>query len=219
MTKIHKEGLTSILITSLLVLAAIVVMQLVFNSFKWYHLIIYLSLLIVWALVLYFFRFPSRIIENNDNHILSAADGKVVVVKEVFVNEYYNSKRIQVSVFMSPLNVHLNYIPFSGVVNYYKYYPGKYIFAWAPKSSDINERTSMVIEKDNQKSALVRQIAGALARRIVCYCNEGKEVNQGDQLGFIKFGSRVDLFLPLDTKINVKVGDKVTGGKTIIGTW
>lgn len=207
------------IISTILVLAAVAVMQLITNGFHWSHLIFYVALFVVWSIILYFFRYPSRLFNGNDEQILSPADGKVVVVKEVMLNEYYGEKRMQVSVFMSPLNVHINYFPFSGMIKYFKYYPGKYLFAWAPKSSEVNERTSIVIEQSEGKNALVRQIAGALARRIVSYCKEGNEAKQGDQLGFIKFGSRVDMFLPLQTKIQVKVGDKVVGGQTVIGIW
>ena len=219
MMKIHKEGRTSLIIATILVLAAVTVVQLITNGFHWSHIIFYAALFVTWSIILYFFRYPSRIINGNDEQILSPADGKIVVVKEVMLNEYFGEKRLQVSVFMSPLNVHINYFPFSGIVKYFKYYPGKYLFAWAPKSSDINERTSIVIEHSDGKNALVRQIAGALARRIVWYCEEGNDAKQGDQLGFIKFGSRVDLFLPLTTNVLVKEGDKVVGGQTVIGTW
>lgn len=217
--KIHKEGYTSIILSTVFALAVITVMHLATGGFHWLHSILYAALFIVWFIIVYFFRDPQVVVENDDNTIVSPADGKIVVIGETIVNEFYKEKRLQVSVFMSPLNVHVNLIPFSGVVKYFKYYPGKYLFAWAPKSSDINERTSIVIEKDDKRNALIRQIAGALARRIVCYCNEGDQVEQGKQLGFIKFGSRVDLFLPLDTEINVKLGQKVIGGKTIIASW
>ncbi|MFO8066620.1 MAG: phosphatidylserine decarboxylase family protein [Bacteroidales bacterium] len=217
--KLHKEGYTSVIISTILILAAITVIQIVSPVFHWLHIVLYVAMFTLWFIVLFFFREPQRDIKKDDKLILSPADGKIVVINEVNMKEYYNDKRIQVSVFMSPLDVHMNLIPFSGLVKYFKYYPGKYLFAWAPKSSEINERTSIVIEKDEKRNALVRQIAGAVARRVVCYSTAGKEVEQGEQLGFIKFGSRVDMFLPVDTIINVKLGQKVTGGKTIIGEW
>lgn len=155
----------------------------------------------------------------NDNIILCPADGKVVVIEEVEETEYFHDKRIQISVFMSPINVHVNKNPTSGVVKFYKYHAGKFLFAWHPKSSTDNERTTIVVEDRAGRQILFRQIAGALARRIVCYVNDNKIVVQGQEFGFIKFGSRVDLFLPLDCKIKVNIGDKVVGGKTIIGAF
>ncbi len=217
---IHKEGRTSIIITTIIFLASVIVIQIVSKEFHWFHAILYAAFIIIWGIVVYFFRVPKRKFHIDDNDIISPADGKIVVVEKVIVNEFFqNEERMQVSIFMSPLDVHMNIIPFDGVIKYFKYYPGKYLFAWAPKSSLINERTSIVLEKDSKKNALIRQIAGALARRIVCYCKEGKTFNQGEQLGFIKFGSRVDLFLPIDTKINVKIGDRVVGGVSLIGKW
>ncbi|MBS4014573.1 MAG: phosphatidylserine decarboxylase family protein [Bacteroidetes bacterium] len=218
--KIHKEGFTSIIITTIIFLASVIVIQIVSKDFHWLHGILYVSFIITWGIVVYFFRVPKRKFVFDENAIISPADGKIVVVEKVIVNEFFrNEERLQVSIFMSPLDVHMNIIPFNGIIKYFKYYPGKYLFAWAPKSSLINERTSIVLEKDSKKNALIRQIAGALARRIVCYCKKDKSFNQGEQLGFIKFGSRVDLFLPLDTKINVKIGDRVVGGISIIGYW
>jgi phosphatidylserine decarboxylase len=218
--KIHKEGYTSIIITTLIFLAAAIVIQIVTKEFHWFHLVLYVSFFITWFIIVYFFRIPKRSFTIDEKSIVSPADGKIVVIDEVIVNEYYGGeKRLQVSVFMSPLDVHVNIMPFSGIIKYFKYYPGKYLFAWAPKSSEINERTSIVIEKDSKRNALVRQIAGALARRIVCYCSENKSFEQGEQMGFIKFGSRVDLFLPIDTKIKVKMGDRVVGGVSVLGEW
>jgi len=171
---------------------------------------------IFWALVLWFFRLPERIVVPIDNLVLSPADGKVVVIEETIENEYFKDKRIQVSIFMSPLNVHVNTYPISGKVVYYKYHAGDYLVAWHPKSSTDNERTTIVLENNQGKELLVRQIAGALARRVVCYSAVNNQVVQGDQLGFIKFGSRVDLFLPLNAKINVELNQKVIGKKTVI---
>jgi phosphatidylserine decarboxylase len=166
--------------------------------------------------IVQFFRSPKIKISKNEAHVLSPADGKVVVIEETTETEYFKDKRIQVSIFMSPTNVHINRNPIGGIVRYFKYHPGKYLMAWNPKSSTENERTTVVIERKNGVELLFRQIAGALARRIVWYVKEGKQVEQGDEFGFIKFGSRVDVFFPLGTKINVNLGDKVKGGITVI---
>lgn len=172
--------------------------------------------LVFFLLILQFFRNPSREIHVADDKIVYApADGKVVVIEQTHEDEYFKDKRLQVSIFMSPTNVHVNRNPISGTVNYFKYHPGKYLVAWHPKSSSENERTTMVID-NGKEEVLLRQIAGALAKRIVAYVKEGDEVNQGADFGFIKFGSRVDLFLPLDAKIEVEMGQKVRGNKTII---
>jgi phosphatidylserine decarboxylase len=166
--------------------------------------------------ILQFFRSPKRRTVINDKHIIAPADGKVVVIEEVEETEYFQAPRRQISIFMSPVNVHINRNPISGVVSYFKYHSGKYNVAWHPKSSTENERTTIVLESNNNQTILLRQIAGALAKRIVWYLQPGQEVMQGEELGFIKFGSRVDLFLPLDAKINVKLGDKTTGGVTVL---
>ena len=155
----------------------------------------------------------------NENNILAPADGKVVVIEKTEEPEYLKDKRIQVSIFMSPLNVHINRYPLSGKVNYVKYHPGQYLVAWHPKSSTENERTTIVVEHKNKTEILFRQIAGALARRIVYYCKEGEEAMQGKEFGFIKFGSRVDVFLPENAKINVQLGQVVTGGETVIASF
>jgi len=172
--------------------------------------------LFLYLLILQFFRSPTRKITKNDKHVIAPADGKVVVIEEVIETEYFNGMRKQVSIFMSPVNVHINRNPISGIVTYFKYHAGKYLVAWHPKSSTENERTTIVIQKDEKRVVLMRQIAGALAKRIVWYVQADEEVQQGEEFGFIKFGSRVDLFLPLDAKINVKLGDKSIGGKTVI---
>ncbi|MNN24536.1 phosphatidylserine decarboxylase [compost metagenome] len=156
-------------------------------------------------------------VNPQDGVILCPADGKVVVIEETEENEYFHDKRIQVSIFMSPVNVHVNRNPISGLVTFFKYHPGKFLVAWHPKSSTDNERTTVVVKDKAGREVLFRQIAGALARRIVWYVKEKDEVVQGNEFGFIKFGSRVDLFLPLGTEINVNIGDKVTGARTIIG--
>lgn len=164
-----------------------------------------------------FFRNPNRnIIDKNEKFIYAPADGKVVVIEKTHTDEFLDEDRIQISIFMSPLNVHVNRYPISGIIKYFKHHCGNYFVAWHPKSSCENERTTIVIENENKKTILMRQIAGALARRIVTYSKENEKINQGDDLGFIKFGSRVDLFLPTDVKINVSLNQKVKGNKTII---
>src|SRR5690606_19624959 len=160
---------------------------------------------------------PKRHIIPNENTILCPADGKVVVIEETEETEYFKDRRLQVSIFMSPVNVHINRNPVSGVVRFFRYHPGKYLVAWHPKSSTLNERTSIAIQTVQGPEVLFRQIAGAMARRIVWYVKEGDSVTQGQEFGFIKFGSRVDVFLPIGTKVNVKIGDHVTGGLTTLG--
>lgn len=173
--------------------------------------------LIFFGLVVSFFRYPLFDVEKNPNQFISPADGKVVVIEKVVETEFFNEERIQVSVFMSPLNTHMNRYPISGKIKYFKYHPGKFLVAWHPKSSTLNERTTFVLENETT-NVLLRQIAGALARRIRWYDNEGDEVTQGNQLGFIKFGSRVDMFLPLDSNVNVELNQSVKAGKTIIAS-
>lgn len=186
------------------------------------HAAVSVSLLLSVALylfVLWFFRVPARSFNTDQNLIIAPADGKIVAVEETEEDEYFGDKRIQVSIFMSPLNVHVNHFPIGGQVRYYKYHPGDYLVAWHPKSSTKNERTTVVIEDNENSAVLVRQIAGAVARRIVCYARSAEQVQQGQELGFIKFGSRVDLFLPLDVKLLVKPGQKVSGKKTVIANF
>ena len=183
---------------------------------KW-ALAISIFSIIICVFIISFFRNPKRYIPLGDDAIICPADGKVVVIENVMETEYFNEMRKQVSVFMSPANVHVNRSPIDGEIKYFKYHPGKYLVAWHPKSSTDNERTSMVIENESF-SVLVRQIAGKLARRIVYYIEEGDEIERGEEFGFIKFGSRIDLFLPLDTIISVELNQKVRGGETVIGT-
>jgi len=183
---------------------------------QWLLKLVQLSLLGILVLILQFFRNPKRNTEKNDAQVISPVDGKVVVIEEVEETEYFKEKRLQVSIFMSPLNVHVTRYPISGSVLFSKYHPGKYFVAWHPKASTENERTTIVLENKVYGKVLYRQIAGALARRIVNYAKEGQKVEQGIDAGFIKFGSRVDLFLPLDTKIKVKLNQKVKGGECII---
>lgn len=164
---------------------------------------------------LYFFRKPNREAVNKDGHIIAPADGKVVVIEETEELEYFKEKRLQVSIFMSPFNVHINWYPIKGIIKFFKYHPGKHLVAWHPKSSTDNERTTVVLNTGGV-DILLRQIAGALARRIVCYAKEGNDQPQGSEMGFIKFGSRVDIFLPIGTKVDVELGQKVTGRQTVI---
>lgn len=215
MTTIHKEGYK---ILGGLFVSLLAVNIVVRNITDDYNLIFAITAVTVFVFLFtaYFFRNPKRYIVAEDDIVLSPCDGKVVAIEEVYEPEYFQDKRLQVSIFMSPTNVHVNWTPISGEVKYSKYHPGKYLVAWHPKSSEKNERTSIVIEDEDGVEVLVRQIAGALARRIVNYCEEGKEMEQGNQLGFIKFGSRIDLFLPVDTKVEVDLKQKVKGGKTVI---
>jgi phosphatidylserine decarboxylase len=213
---IHKEGykLLVFLFISLVVINLIVFY--LFPDYKNLQNISVIFCVICYLLILQFFRSPRRSTEINDNHVIAPADGKVVVIEEIEETEYFNDKRRQISIFMSPVNVHINRNPISGIVTYFKYHSGKYKVAWHPKSSTENERTTIVVEGHNNQTILIRQIAGALAKRIVWYLQAGEEVKQGEELGFIKFGSRVDIFLPLDVKVNVKIGDKTVGGETVI---
>lgn len=211
----HKEGFK--IITTVFLISAILAVSahfLIDNEYLEKGVL--LIILIVLFLILQFFRNPKRDFKLNTNQILSAVDGKVVVIEEVFEKEYFKDKRLQISVFMSPLNVHVTRYPISGSVVYNKYHPGKFLVAWHPKSSEENERTSVVVKSLKFGEIMHRQIAGAVAKRIVNYAEEGQEVFQTSDSGFIKFGSRVDIFLPLGTKINVKLNQKVKGGITVL---
>ncbi|WMJ72481.1 phosphatidylserine decarboxylase family protein [Cytophagaceae bacterium ABcell3] len=213
---IHKEGFK--ILTWLFVILAIfiVIVFYVFPDSNHLQTISIIVCVFIYLLILQFFRSPKRRTVINENHVIAPADGKVVVIEEVDEPEFFNEKRRQVSIFMSPINVHINRNPISGVVSYFKYHAGKYLVAWHPKSSTENERTTIVVQGKGNKSVLIRQIAGALAKRIVWYLKAGEEVKQGEELGFIKFGSRVDLLLPLDAKIKVNIGQKTRGGETVI---
>lgn len=213
---IRKEGYTIIIITILCLTALNVAVGLL--NIHWLSTIFYVLSAVFFILILQFFRNPKRIVTANENEIVAPADGKVVVIEEVVETEYFKDKRIQVSIFMSPVNVHVNRYPISGIVKYAKHHAGKYLVAWHPKSSTENERTTIVVENKNI-SILFRQIAGALAKRIVMYSNKGDHAIKGDDFGFIKFGSRVDLFFPLDTEVKVKLDQKVKGNKTIIASY
>lgn len=213
----HKEGGKIILIsTTITVLLLLFADQ--FISLFWLQKTIEIAVFLMLLLILQFFRNPKRTVLLNETHIIAPVDGKVVVIEEVYEGEYFKEKRLQVSIFMSPINVHVTRYPISGLVKFSKYHPGKFLVAWHPKASEENERTTIVIENKTFGAVLYRQIAGALARRIVNYATENTTVIQGTDAGFIKFGSRVDLFLPLGTPINVKLGEKAIGGKTIIAT-
>jgi len=211
----HKEGAKLILITTVIVTAWILLAD-SFIAIDWLRMIVQTIGLIFLILVLQFFRNPKRYTHNDDATVVSPVDGKVVVIEEVYEDEYFKDKRLQVSIFMSPLNVHVTRYAVNGKINFSKYHPGKYLVAWHPKASTENERTTVVVENRLYGEILYRQIAGAVARRIVNYAQEGTQVKQGTDAGFIKFGSRVDLFLPLGTPINVVLNQKVKGGETVI---
>lgn len=180
---------------------------------------ILIASIVIYLLIVNFFRFPNRIIIQDDNTILAPADGKIVVIEETEEPEYFKDRRLQVSIFMNIFNVHINWFPVNGIIRYFKYHKGNFAAAYLPKSSTENERTSIAIECKNGQTILMRQIAGAMAKRIVSYAPVGGEARQDQHAGFIKFGSRVDLYLPLDTNIEVKLGQKTRGSQTIIGTF
>ncbi|MFA6951193.1 MAG: phosphatidylserine decarboxylase family protein [Lentimicrobiaceae bacterium] len=213
--RIHKEGFWIILV-SFIALGVLSPLSGLIPMPLYLHYIIWGLLVVLFLWIVKFFRYPQRIISPDETRVLCPADGKIVAIEEVYEPEYFKDKRIQVSVFMSPNNVHVNWAPVSGTIRYMKYHPGRYLVAWHPKSSTENERTSVVIENSEGTRLLLRQIAGALARRIVCYAREGNNIRQGDEFGFIKFGSRVDIFLPVNTVIRVAIGQKVTGKQTVI---
>jgi len=214
----HREGQKIILFSFCLVGISMILAHF-FIDISWLKLTVQLIGLIVMVAILQFFRNPKRVAIKNFNEILSPVDGKVVVIEEVFEKEYFQEKRRQVSIFMSPTNVHVTRYPASGSITFSKYHAGKYLVAWHPKASEENERTTVVIKTPKFGEILYRQIAGAMARRIVNYAEKGESVQQGDDSGFIKFGSRVDLFLPLDCQINVKLNQKVKGAQTCIATF
>jgi phosphatidylserine decarboxylase len=213
---IHKEGYTSIALCILFIFVINAVVQFYFPQAVVVKWVIYILSFLLFVIILQFFRSPSISISADETQVLCPADGKVVVIEETEETEFLKDKRIQLSVFMSPINVHINRNPISGKVTYFKYNAGKYLVAWHPKSSTENERTTIVTENSAGVSVLFRQIAGALARRIVWYVKEGDTVEQGEQFGFIKFGSRVDVFLPLGSDIKVEIGEKVLGGRTVL---
>ncbi|ANH79709.1 phosphatidylserine decarboxylase [Niabella ginsenosidivorans] len=217
---LHKEGSATITISTLLFLMlSVVLYYLLFYSYPVIFWILETALLIVYGLIISFFRIPNRNYTVDAHAVTAPCDGKVVVIEEVQPDEYFNDRRIQVSIFMSPLNVHVNRNPVDGEIVYNQYHKGKYLVAWHPKSSTENERHSNVYRHSSGREVLTKQIAGALAKRIVNYNKVGDRVKQNDEMGFIKFGSRVDLLLPLDARINVKIGDIAVGGVTVIAQW
>lgn len=213
----HKEGAPSILLGTVFTIAVLLLAD-KFIDINWLRMLVQIFAFLILITILQFFRNPKRTVISNENQILAPVDGKVVVIEEVYEGEYFKDKRLQVSIFMSPINVHVTRYAMSGIIKFSKYHPGKFLVAWHPKASEENERTTVVIENNTFGAVLYRQIAGALARRIVNYAQEGMQVVQGSDAGFIKFGSRVDLFLPLGTPVNVVLNQKAIGGKTIIAT-
>lgn len=211
----HKEGYKIIFGAFIVVVAGFLIIDSAV-TLSWLRSVLLVILLMIFIMILQFFRNPKRYTKINDLNVLSAVDGKVVVIEEVLENEYFKDKRIQVSVFMSPLNVHATRYPINGKITYSKYHPGKYLVAWHPKASEENERTTVVVENDTYGKIMYRQIAGALAKRIVNYAKVGDSAIQGADSGFIKFGSRVDIFLPLSADVKVTLNQKVRGGETII---
>jgi phosphatidylserine decarboxylase len=214
--RFHREGTNFIIIALIMLITVSVIIYLIFPHFTIFHGLFYICCFVLMLIILYFFRVPGRDLAELEEEVLSSADGVIVAIEEVDEPEYFGEKRIQVSVFMNVFNVHINWYPVKGKVVYYKYHQGSYLVAHRPKSSTENERTSVVVEDHKRRKVLIRQVAGLVARRIVCYASEGSEVEQGGELGFIKFGSRVDIFLPPGTTILVKLGDKVRGRVTPI---
>ena len=213
---LHREGTPTLLLSTAIVAFAL------FGIWYWevmpapLAVLLTVALLTVFGIVVAFFRVPGRTVVPSDGEVIAPADGKVVAIEEVHEGEYFNDRRLQVSIFMSPFNVHVNWYPIGGVTSYYKYHPGKYLVAWHPKSSTENERSTVVVKHPVHGEVLFRQIAGALARRICTYSREGEPAAQGGEFGFIKFGSRVDVLLPTDAKVVVELGQKVTGSTTVI---
>ncbi|MEX0287548.1 MAG: phosphatidylserine decarboxylase family protein [Flavobacteriaceae bacterium] len=214
----HREG-QKIILSTFFIVSALVLLAHFYIDIPWLRILLQVSGIVVLVLILQFFRNPKRVATKSFDDILAPVDGKVVVIEEVEETEYFNDKRMQVSIFMSPINVHVTRYAASGEIKYSKYHPGEYLVAWHPKSSEKNERTTVVINTPKFGDILYRQIAGALARRIVNYAEVGDGVQQGEDAGFIKFGSRVDLLLPLDASITVKLNQKVVGAKTCIATF
>ena len=213
---IHREGRTLLFVLLIILVAIIWGFDFFLPDSNVLQNIVIAAYVVFYLIVLQFFRSPNISIDKNAKHVIAPADGKVVVIEDADEPEYLKGKRKQISIFMSPINVHVNRMPVGGAITYYKYHPGKYLVAWHPKSSTENERTTVVAKMSNGTEILFRQIAGALARRIKCYVQQGQQFEQGQEFGFIKFGSRVDIFLPLNAVVKVNIGDKTTGGKTVI---
>lgn len=213
--RLHKEGTVSIIL-ALIFGSFLIYLSTLFSEYFIIQLILELGAIYIVWMVVYFFRKPNRKATPIEGNIYSPVDGKVVAIERVFEDEYLKEERIQISVFMSPFNVHINWAPISGIVKYFKYHPGKFLVAWHPKSSTLNERTTYVVENKNGKSVLFRQIAGALARRIVHYKEEADSIAACEEFGFIKFGSRVDVFIPVDARVNVKLDEKVQGKRSVL---
>ncbi len=214
--KIHKEGYNSIVAATIAASILVVGINYFFPVQTIFHLLGYSGLFVIWIIIIRFFRMPYREFVEDSDIVLCPADGTIVAIEEVFVDEFFNDRRKQVSVFMSPSNVHVNRYPVSGKIVYTNYWPGSFLVAWHPKSSTENERNTVVVDHAKYGPIMVRQIAGALARRIVCYSKPDERIQQGRELGFIKFGSRVDLFLPLEADIKIALEQKVQGGITVI---
>jgi phosphatidylserine decarboxylase len=213
---IHREGRTLLFVLLILLFTLNWAVFYFYPQSQYIQNASILLSVLFYLLILQFFRNPIFSITRHDKQVLAPADGKVVVIEETEETEYLKGKRTQVSIFMSPVNVHVNRMPVGGTISFFKYHPGKYLVAWHPKSSTENERTTVAVKMSNGAEILFRQIAGALARRIKCYVKEGQNLEQGQEFGFIKFGSRVDIFLPLDAKVTVKIGDITKGGRTVI---
>ena len=213
---IHKEGYKLLALAFVVLLVLNITVSIIWSDLELLRWVAIFCSLMLYVFLLFFFRWPERALEPVQGLVFAPADGKVVVIEETEEKEYFNDTRLQISIFMSPFNVHSNRYPVSGRIKYVKYHPGKYIVAWHPKSSELNERSTIVIETNNGTEVLIRQIAGAVARRIVTYAKENQDVLQGDELGFIKFGSRVDLFLPLGTELEVPILQHVRANKSII---
>lgn len=216
--KLHREGYKIILISSIILVGLLYLFS-ALGAPSWLMALLGLPLLVLFVLIIRFFRNPPRYSDKTENGVVSPCDGKVVVIEEVEETEYFKDKRIQVSIFMSPLNVHVNRNPISGIISYFKYHPGKYLVAWHPKSSTENERTTSVIKDANGTEILFRQIAGAVARRIRWYIKPNDKVTQGNEMGFIKFGSRVDVFLPIGSEVKVQIDQKVTAAESLIAVY
>lgn len=212
---IHREGRNTILL-SIALLIVVTVINVFISSALIFKLLIIIPFIVLSCLIIWFFRVPSRIPVIQGNQVIAPADGKIVVIEKTIEQEFFKDERIQISIFMSPLNVHQNLYPIAGTVKYTKYHKGKYLVAWHPKSSTLNERATVVIKHENGTEILMRQIAGALARRICTYSKPGDNAKQGDEMGFIKFGSRVDIFLPLTAKVICKLDSPAKGKKTIL---